>query len=156
MDKIFVSIWILFGIYMMVLLAILADLWAGIRKAKKNGIARSSYGFRKTVDKIARYYNVMLALTVIDAMQMASVWYLETYYESIFPMFPFVTLMGAIGIGLIEIKSIYEKAEDKARIDNVAALARQVISSRDNLNTIAQAVCEYMKKKEEDIEDGKN
>lgn len=155
MDKIFVSIWILFGIYMMVLLAILADLWAGVRKAKKNGIARSSYGFRKTVDKIARYYNVMLALTVIDAMQMASVWYFETYYECIFPMFPFVTLMGAIGIGLIEIKSIYEKAEDKVRIDNVAALAGQVISNRDNLNTIAQAVSEYMKKKD-DIEDGKN
>lgn len=68
MEKIVVTLWITFGIYLMVLLAIMADLWSGVRKAKKNGIARSSYGFKRTVDKIARYYNVLLALTVVDAM----------------------------------------------------------------------------------------
>ena len=156
MEKIFVTLWILFGIYMMVLLAILADLWAGVRKAKKNGVARSSYGYKRTIDKIGRYYNVMIALTVIDAMQAASVWYLETYYQCAIPLFPFVTLLGAIGIGLIEIKSIYEKAEDKVRIDNVATLAGQVISNRDNLDAIAKAVSEYMHKKEEGVEDGES
>jgi len=69
MEKIIVTLWITFGIYLMVLLAIMADLWSGVRKAKKNGIARSSYGFKRTVDKIARYYNVMLALTLVDVMQ---------------------------------------------------------------------------------------
>ena len=69
MEKIVVTLWITFGIYLMVLLAIMADLWSGVRKAKKNGIARSSYGFKRTVDKIARYYNVMLALTLVDVMQ---------------------------------------------------------------------------------------
>ena len=156
MEKILVTLWILFGIYMMVLMAILADLWSGVRKAKKNGIARSSYGFKRTIDKIARYYNVLLALTVVDAMQMASTWYLETYYEYSLPVFPFITLLGAIGIGLIEIKSIYEKAEDKVRIDNVATLAGQVMSNRDNLDAIAKAVSEYMHKKEQEKkEDGK-
>ena len=150
MEKIITILWILFGIYILVLVAILADLWSGVRKAKRNGIARSSYGFKRTIDKIARYYNVMLALTVVDAMQMASIWYLEVYYQYHFPLFPFVTLIGAIGIGLIEIKSIYEKAEDKVKIDNIATLAGQVISNRDNLDVIAKAVSEYMHKKEED------
>ena len=81
MEKIIVTLWITFGIYLMVLLAIMTDLWSGVRKAKKNGIARSSYGFKRTIDKIARYYNVMLALTVIDAMQMACFWYLEKFYQ---------------------------------------------------------------------------
>lgn len=156
MEKVFVTLWILFGIYIMVLFAILADLWSGVRKAKKNGIARSSYGYKRTVDKIARYYNVMLALTVIDVMQMASIWYLETYYEFKFPMFPFITLLGAMGIGMIEIKSIYEKAEDKVRIDNVATLAGQVVANRDNLDAIAKAVSEYMSKKDEKKSDGKD
>lgn len=156
MEKVFVTLWILFGIYIMVLFAILADLWSGVRKAKKNGIARSSYGYKRTVDKIARYYNVMLALTVIDVMQMASIWYLETYYEFKFPMFPFITLLGAMGIGMIEIKSIYEKAEDKVRIDNVATLAGQVVANRDNLDAIAKAVSEYMNKKDEKKSDGKD
>lgn len=150
------TLWILFGIYILVLVAILADLWSGVRKAKQNGIARSSYGFKRTIDKIARYYNVLLALTVVDVMQMSSVWYLETYYQYHFPLFPFITLLGAIGIALIEIKSIYEKAEDKVRIDNVAALAGQVISHRDNLSAIGEAVAEYMKKKEDEEKEVKD
>jgi hypothetical protein len=81
MDKLIVTLWITFGLYLMVLFAIFTDLWSGVRKAKKNGIARSSYGFKRTIDKVARYYNVMLALTVIDVMQMASLWYLEKFYQ---------------------------------------------------------------------------
>ncbi len=35
MKKIVVTLWMLFGIYMLVLFVILADLWSGVRKAKK-------------------------------------------------------------------------------------------------------------------------
>ena len=42
MEKIIVTLWITFGIYLMVLLAIMIDLWSGVRKAKKNGIADNS------------------------------------------------------------------------------------------------------------------
>ena len=34
MEKIIVTLWITFGIYLMVLIAIMADLWSGVRKAK--------------------------------------------------------------------------------------------------------------------------
>jgi hypothetical protein len=149
MEKIIVSLWLLFGIYILVLVAIMADLWSGVRKAKQNGIARSSYGFKRTIDKIARYYNVLLALSVVDAMQMASIWYLEVYYGYKVPMFPVISLVGAIGICLIEIKSIYEKAEDKVRIENVGALAGQVITHKDDIGAIVKAVLEYMNKPEE-------
>lgn len=148
MEKIVVTLWITFFIYVLVLLAILADLWSGVRKAKRNGVARSSYGFKRTIDKIARYYNVMLALSVIDAMQMASIWYLEKYYGYHWPMFPVITLMGAIGICLIEIKSIYEKAEDKVRIENVAKMAGKIITNKDDISEIVKAVVEYMNKPE--------
>ena len=150
MEKIIVTLWITFGIYMMVLLSILADLWSGVRKAKKNGVARSSYGFKRTIDKIARYYNVMLALTVIDAMQMCALWYLEKYYYYTWPIFPFITLLGAIGVCLVEIKSIYEKAEDKARLENVAHMAGKIITNRDDLSEIVKAVIEYLKSNEKD------
>lgn len=148
MEKIIVTLWITFGIYLMVLLAIMADLWSGVRKAKKNGIARSSYGFKRTIDKMARYYNVMIALTVIDAMQMGSLWYLEKYYAYHWPIFPVVTLIGAIGICLIEIKSIYEKAGDKVRIENVANMAGEIIANKDDISEIVKAVVEYLNKPE--------
>lgn len=129
---------------MLVLLSIMADLWSGVRKAKQNGIIRSSYGFKRTVDKIARYYNVLLALSIVDAMQMTSLWYLERYYSYTIPIFPVITLLGAIGISLIEIKSIYEKAEDKVRIENVVNLAGKIIVNKDDLAEIGKAIVDYM------------
>lgn len=148
MEKIMVTLWLLFGIYIMVLIAILADLWSGVRKAKQNNIVRSSYGFKRTVDKIARYYNVLLALTVVDTMQMGALWYLETYYDISFPMFPFVTLIGAIGIALIEIKSIFEKAEDKVQFEHIGTLAGRVIANKDDLAEVGRAIVDYMTEKD--------
>lgn len=150
MGKIIVTIWILFGLYMLVLLAMMADLWSGVRKAKRVGIATSSYGYKRTIDKAVRYYNFLVALTIIDAMQMAAIWYLEQFYGYRLPFFPFITLLGAISIGLIEIKSIYEKAEDKIKIDNVAELAKQVARNKENIGAVAEAVIDYLKKKEEE------
>lgn len=146
MEKIIVTLWITFGLYFLVIIAIVADLWSGVRKAKINGVARSSYGYRRTVDKISRYYNVLLALTVVDVMQMSSIWYLDKYYHyDRLPMFPFITLVGAIGLCVIEIKSIYEKAEDKVRIENVTALAGKIITNKDDISEIVKAVVTYMK-----------
>ena len=149
MEKIIVTLWITFGLYFLVIVAIVADLWSGVRKAKINGVARSSYGYRRTVDKISRYYNVLLALTVVDAMQMSSIWYLDKYYHyDRLPMFPFITLVGAIGLCVIEIKSIYEKAEDKVRIENVANMAGKIITNKDDISEIVKAVVAYMKEPE--------
>lgn len=145
MEKLIVILWILFGIYILVLVMILTDLWSGVTKAKRNGVIRSSYGFRRTIEKIARYYNVLLALTVVDAMQVAAIWYLETFYSKAIPMFPFITLIGAVGICLIEIKSIYEKAEDKVRIDDVGSLVGKILVNKDDLGEVVKSMAEYMR-----------
>lgn len=122
---------------------VFADLWSGVRKAKKRGTVRSSYGYKRTIDKIARYYNTMLALSAIDSMQMAGVWYLDKYYTYNIPLLPVITLIGAIGIGLIELKSIFEKAEDKVEFESVARLAGRVITNKD-LGEVAKLIMEYM------------
>lgn len=148
LNEIVTVMWMLFGVYMMVLLLIGADLWSGVRKAKRRGEMRSSYGFKKTVDKIARYYNALLALTVVDVMQMGGIWYLDNYYDYHCPIFPMITLCGAIGIGLIEIKSIFEKAEDKVKFEyqQIGALATELAKSKADPSEIAQAVVEYINK----------
>lgn len=145
MEKLIVILWILFGIYILVLVMILTDLWSGVSKAKRNNVIRSSYGFRRTIEKIARYYNVLLALTVVDAMQVGAIWYLETFYSKAIPMFPFITLIGAVGICLIEIKSIYEKAEDKVRFDDVGQLVGKILVNRDDLDKVVKEMADYMK-----------
>ena len=144
MEKIIVLLWILFAMYILILFMIGADFWSGIRKAKKNNIVRSSYGFRRTVEKIKEYYNAMIALTIIDAMQVTAIWYLETYYKYEIPMFPFVTLVGAIGLSIIEIKSIYEKAEDKQRFHEAGALITNIARKRSDIEEIAKSVANYL------------
>lgn len=146
MKELIIIIWMLFGIYMLVFLLIIADLWSGLRKAKQRGEIRSSYGLKKTVYKLAGYYNALLALTLIDCMQMGSIWYLDTYYDYHIPVFPIVTLVGAIGMGCIEIKSIYEKAEDKVKVDyqQVGILVSRIMQNKTEPEEVARAVIEYM------------
>lgn len=43
-------------LYITVILVVMLDLWSGLRKAKQLGQYRSSYGLRKTVDKLASYF----------------------------------------------------------------------------------------------------
>ena len=57
---------VLLFLWVTVLGLIFSDLWAGVRKAKKAGIYRTSDGYKKTIDKMARYYNMMLQLTIMD------------------------------------------------------------------------------------------
>ena len=145
MEKLIALVIILFLLYILILFMIGLDFWSGIRKAKKNNIVRSSYGFRRTVEKIKEYYNAMTALTIIDAMQVSVIWYLETYYQYSIPMFPFITLLGAIGLSAIEVKSIYEKAEDKQRFHEAGTLITSIAKKRTNIEEISKSVAEYLK-----------
>ena len=137
MNKLFVVLWILFILYMLVFMAISADLWSGLRKAKKRGEARTSYGLRRTIDKLSRYYNLLIILTIIDAMQISGVWYLNVYYNYAIPIFPIITFIGALGLGFIELKSIYEKAEDK-EMRKSAELASTLLLDDKNVKAILE------------------
>lgn len=139
------AIWILILIlvqYVLVLFAVIADLIAGVRKAKKRGEARRSAAFRRTVDKIARYYNALFALTVIDLMQIGAVFYLRIAEGFVsLPLFPIFTLIGSIGIALIEVKSIFEKGEEKERNDTLNAFSTlsKLIHDKDFINLISSS-----------------
>jgi hypothetical protein len=143
-NHVFVILWMLFGLYSLVLIAIMADLWSGVRKAKSLGKARTSYGFKRTIDKIARYYNTLIALSVVDTMQMGGVWYLDGFYDYSIPVLPIITLVGAIGLGLIEIKSIYEKAEDKVQMESIGKMAGRIIANKEDLVEVAKAIADFM------------
>ena len=103
--------------YGLVLVAALADLWSGLRKARRRGEARRSEALRRTVSKLGQYYNAMFALTVVDLMQMGVMFYLRLSCGWDALLLPVLTVIGAIGIAVIEVKSIFEKAEEKQQND---------------------------------------
>jgi len=148
MSELIIVLIITFGILLTPLFFIGFDFWAGTRKAKQRGETITSDKWQRTVAKISRYYNMLLALTVLDCMQMACIWFLDNYYGYHLPMFPIITLVGAFVVGAIEVKSIFEKAEDKAKKDvsDVAVLVSEIMKSKTDPAEIAKSVVEYMNK----------
>ena len=128
------------------LLFIALDFWAGIRKAKQRNEPITSEGWRRTTYKISKYYNMLIPLLVIDAMQVLGFWYLNTYCGWHMALFPFLTLLGAIAIGCIEIKSIYEPADAKEskEMRQIAEFAQAVAVHKSDPAEIAKAVIAYM------------
>lgn len=112
--------------YAGVLLAIAADLWSGWRKASVGGRPHTSRALRRTVDKIARYFNALMALTVIDAMVIAGVCYLRETLGWSLPVVPVFTFIGSISLALIEVKSICEKSGSKGDMVEVARLLKDL------------------------------
>lgn len=137
---------IAFFIYLTPIFFILADLWAGIRKAKERGEAITSYKTRRTIYKMNRYYACLFALSVLDALQVMALWYGVHYHGWHSVLFPFLTLAGAIGIGVIEVKSICEPATAKERkqAEQVAKLARKLIEGKGDAVNVANAISEYL------------
>ncbi len=133
-------------IYSLVLVVIVLDLWAGVRKARQRCEFRSSYGYRKTVEKIGRYFNMIFVITAIDGVQMLAIWQLNQQTSYSLPLLPIFTFFGAIFVGFIELKSVYEKSEDKerAKIADAASILSKAIKDHDTQNIIG-ALIEYMK-----------
>lgn len=101
--------------YIAILALILADLWAGVRKAKKRGEYRTSDGYKRTIDKIARYYNMTFAMSLIDVVQVTIVFFLYYFYDVDIWMIPWFTLFATGYVAWVEVHSIWEPADIKEK-----------------------------------------
>ena len=124
--------------YFLVLAAAAADLASGLRKARRRGETTRSRALRRTVDKLARYYNVLIVLTVVDAMQITAAVFLRTVESYDVPTIPIFTLIGSLGMAFIEVKSIFEKGDDKEK----QQLANKI--TPNNINTFPQALKSFV------------
>lgn len=117
-------------VYILVFFVVCLDLISGLQKAKRRGKLRSSYAMRKTVDKLVRYFSMLLVITAIDAVQMLAIsqWDLSTGHH--LPILPFLTFLAAMFVGFIELKSIYENSEEKeqARFEDAADALGKLIA----------------------------
>ena len=122
------------GMLMTPIIFIGLDMWAGIRKAKTRGEKIMSNKMKRTADKIARYYNCILAMMVLDVIQITAFVFLYLYNGWNAYTFPFFTLCSVVFVAAIEIKSIYEPADVKEhkQMKEIAAafgtLSQEVIS----------------------------
>ena len=134
------------GMLVSPLVFIALDYWAGIRKAKKRGDRIRSDKMKRTVDKVARYYNAILAMMVLDLIQIGAFIFLWRFNEWDCYTFPLFTLIGVLFVAAIEIKSIMEPADEKEsrEMKEVTELAKAIAEHRSDPKEIAEAIAEYL------------
>ena len=145
----FVAIlFIVAGLLFTPLIFIALDFWAGIRKAKKRGDMIRSDKMKRTMDKVSRYYNAILAMLVVDLIQMSAFVFMYLYlgWANAYT-FPVFTMLATLFVAAVEIKSIYEPADakEKQELKDVQALAVAIASHKDDVKEIAEAIAEYLK-----------
>lgn len=113
--------------YVCVLLAVLADLRSGILKARCQGVKRTSRGLRRSVEKAGRYYVMLFAMTLIDAMVCGALLFVAAADGPSLPPLPVFSTLGAVGLAMIELKSIYENAQDKSDYDRIIGQLRKLL-----------------------------
>ena len=112
-------------LYACVFVSVLIDLFFGVKRARWLKIARTSFGYRRTITKLTSYFGLMLMLSIADIA--ASI---------IFKM-PYFTVIGAIGIVAVEAKSVFENIrKDEKNIAEVQKLLLKLFESKEEIQSL--------------------
>ena len=128
-SQINVLLTVLAVLYACVFMSVIVDLFFGVKRAKRLKIVRTSYGYRRTITKLTSYFGLMIMLSIADIV--ASV---------VFDM-PYFTVIGAIGIILVEAKSVFEHLRQETK--NVEDVQRMLFKLFENKEEI-QALIKFL------------
>ena len=144
---------VLMFLWITVLGFIFSDLWAGVRKAKKAGVYRTSDGYKKTIDKMARYYNMMLPLALMDTAVNGIVFYLHYFYHYDLVMLPWFSFVGAGYVAFVEIHSIMEAhdVKEKKSQQDFLVMVKALVGDRD-----PKSIIDVLQKLQKEKDDEQN
>lgn len=132
--------------WLAVILAIIVDFFFGVKKARQIGEARTSEGYRRTINKATYYFALMFFALIFDFFDVISPSFLDYPLATI----PFISIMCALGLVLTEAKSVRENADDKLRrkTDDTFVEAIKIIGERQDLINKALEIIEKNKENE--------
>ncbi len=122
--------------YAAVISAVMIDLRSGILKSRREGKARTSRGYRRSVEKLSRYLNTLLALSAVDMMIVVACMLFRATMDWSVPVFPLFTTLGAVALSLIEGKSVMENSQRATDFTEAAAKARKILTDTEILALI--------------------
>jgi hypothetical protein len=112
-------------LYSCVFVSVLIDLFFGVKRAKQLKVVRTSFGYRRTITKLTSYFGLMIMLTIGDIV--ASV---------VFEM-PYFTVIGAIGIVLIEAKSVFENLrQENKNVDDIQKVLLKIFENKEEIQAL--------------------
>lgn len=126
---------VLVVLYSCVFVSVLIDLFFGVKRAKQLKVVRTSFGYRRTITKLTSYLGLMIMLTIGDIV--ASV---------VFEM-PYFTVVGAIGIVLIEAKSVFENLrQENKNVDDIQKVLLKIFENKEEI----QALISFLNSKKQE------
>ena len=116
---------VLVVLYACVFVSVLIDLYFGVKRAKRLNIARTSYGYRRTITKLTSYFGLMLMLSIADIA------------ASVVLKMPYFTVIGAIGIIMVEAKSVYENLKQHEKsVEEVQKALLKLFENKDEIKSL--------------------
>ncbi len=100
LDKLHLFLGVFLAVCILVIIAIMLDLWDGVHTAKKTNQRVHSHKLRVTIAKMSEYWRFILIGFLVDCLGMFFTFYLM----------PFVTLLFGVGLIVVEAKSMFEHA----------------------------------------------
>ena len=126
-SQINVLLTVLAVLYACVFMSVIVDLFFGVKRAKRLKIVRTSYGYRRTITKLTSYFGLMIMLSIADIV--ASV---------VFDM-PYFTVIGAIGIILVEAKSVFEHLRQETKnVEDVQRMLFKLFENKEEIQALIQ------------------
>lgn len=117
------GITIIFICCILVVAAVLIDLWTGVEAARKNNEKIRSRILRRTVSKILDYLRVVVFGVLIDILGLSFPWY----------AIPYCCILVTLGILLIEGKSVIENYRKvKSSAAKVMDMIEHIIAAEDS------------------------
>lgn len=122
--------------------AMAIDLIFGVRKARENGEATTSCGFKKTCDKARKYFSPFIVTVCIDIIACVVV------------SVPIFSMIWAAYCIFCEFISVREKAWKKAEIRKQERTMQVVLENKEDIAKALMAVLREMQKQGKEEDDG--
>lgn len=101
LEKGYLFIGVFFAVSLLVIMAIMLDLWDGVCTAKRTGQRVHSHKLRVTIAKVSEYWRFLLIGFLADCLG-----FLFSFY-----FLPFMALLFGMGLIVVEIISMFEHAK---------------------------------------------
>lgn len=118
LSKITLFAGIFLAISLLVVLAIMLDLWDGVHTAKVTKEHVHSHKLRVTIDKMSEYWRFIIIGFLIDCIGLIFSFYIM----------PFIAVLFGAGLIIIEIKSMFEHAKRrKSHTTELPGILRKIV-----------------------------
>lgn len=140
-DKVLLFLGVFLAVCLVVIIAIMLDLWDGVYTAKRTNQRVHSHKLRVTIAKMSEYWRFLLIGFLVDC--------LGVFFD--FYFLPFVAVLFGVGLLVVETKSMFEHANlRKSHMTELPQIIHEIIAAADAKD--AQKVVELLAARNEPSE----